>query len=244
MANPPEGIRSVLHAIEPYQSAVKALALLNVLAWAAFEFWAAVASGAEGWTLDGRWNARTSLWIALLLLDLVVVIWWYVDVASRQCRLAEQMRVDANRPFAVIDRQRMPEAESGGGEQVRYVVRNIGSGLAVNVFYVVEDDAGLNIRSMGALAGLADRALSDAVERPLRAAAGAAHQFVVVAEGLASPSGRWTVTANALLSTGEVAHRIVWLEPEKRSDSLRSWLDYHWSAVKGQMAVLDLQNGR
>ena len=243
MANPPEGVQSVLRSIEPHQQGIKALALLNLLGWGAFELWAAfVASSA--WTVDGRWNARTSVWIALLLLDVVAVAWWYADVASRQCRLAEQTRADTNRPFAVIDRQRMPESEHTPGECARYVVRNIGSGLAVNVFYVVEDDAGLNIRSMGALGGHADRALSDAVERPLRAASGAAHQFVVVAEGLASQAGRWTVTANALLATGEVAHRIVWLEPEKRSDSLRSWLDYHWSAVKSQIAVLEGQNGR
>jgi hypothetical protein len=66
----------------------------------------------------------------------------------------------------------------------------------------------------------------------------------VVAEGRASQAGRWTVTANVLLPSGEVAHRIVWLEAEKRSDSLRAWLDYHWSTVKGQIAVLDGQNGR
>jgi hypothetical protein len=243
MSNPPEGIRSVLRSIEPYQPGVKALALLNVIGWALFELWA-VAGGGDAWTVDGRWHARTSVWIALLLFDLVAVIWWYTEVASRQCRLAEQARSDANRPFAVIDRQRMPEAEATPGEHLRYVVRNIGSGLAVNVFYVVEDDAGLNIRSMGALAGQADRALADAVARPLQAAAGAAHHFVMVAEGLASQAGRWTVTVNALLPTGEVAHRIVWLEQEKRSDSLRSWLDYHWPTVKGQIAVLDGQNGR
>jgi hypothetical protein len=241
MTNPPEGLQSVLRSIEPYQAGIKALALLNVIGWAAFELWAAFAAS-SAWTVDGRWNARTSVWIALLLLDVVAVAWWYADVSSRQCRLIEQTRADASRPFAVIDRQRMPE--STAGDCARYVVRNIGSGLAVNVFYVVEDDAGLNIRSMGALSGHADRSLSDAVERPLRAASGAAHQFVVVAEGLVTQAGRWTVTANALLPTGEVAHRIVWLDPEKRSDSLRSWLDYHWSTVKGQIAVLDGQNGR
>lgn len=239
MANSPESLRSVLRAIEPYHPWLKALAALNVAFWGAFELWASL--DADGLTADGLWNARTSVWVATLLFDVLVVVWWYADVACRQYRLAEQTRVEQNRPFAVIDRKRQPAVDDASGEADRYVTRNIGSGLAVNVFYVFEDDAGLAIQSIGALAGNADRALSESIERPLRAARGASHHFVVVAEGLASQPGRWTVTANVLLPTGEVAHRVVWLEPEKRSDSLRAWLDWHWPAVKAQIAALDNQ---
>lgn len=242
MTNTPEGVRSIVRALEPYHAWVKVLVAIDLIGWAAFELWAhlEVASG-YGWTHEGWWNARTSVWLTLLPFDNLLISWWHWDLANKQHRLTETTRSDVNRPFAVIDRQRGPEAERAPGEHARYVLRNIGTGLAVNVFHVVEDDAGLAIRSLGALAGRTERALPESLEQPLRDARGAAHQFVIVSEALASHPGRWTVTANVLLSTGEVAHRVVWLESEKRSDSLRAWLDWHWSVVKTQMAVLENQ---
>ncbi len=241
MATPSESIRSTLRSIEPYHAAIKTLVALNLLGWAVFELWAYLeAANGLAWSHDGRWTARTSVWVALLLFDVLAVVWWHADVACRQLRLAETTRAEINKPFVVIDRKRSAEAEPAAGGCVRYTVRNIGPGLAVNVFYVVEDDAGLAIRSIGALAGLGERALSEALESPFRDAR-AAHQFVIVSEGVVSQPSRWTVTANVLLPTGEVAHRVVWLEPEKRSDSLRQWLEWHWPAVKTQIAILENQ---
>ncbi len=241
MATPPEGMRSTLRLIEPYQAVVKTLVALNLIGWGVFELWASLeAANGLAWSHDGRWTARTSVWVALLLFDILAVVWWHTDVASRQLRLAETTRAEVNKPFAVIDRKRLPEAEATPGGCVRYTVRNIGPGLAVNVFYVVEDDAGLAIRSIGALSGHGERALPEALESPFRDAR-AAHQFVIVSEGVVSQPSRWTVTANVLLPTGEVAHRVVWLEPEKRSDSLRQWLEWHWPVVKTQIAILENQ---
>ena len=225
-----------------YWAWLKVLIAIDLLGWLAFELWAYLeGTYGNGWTLDGRWNARTAVWLALLLFDNLLIIWWRGDLESKHQRLMEATRTEVNKPFAVIDRIREPEPEDAPVEPGRYAVRNIGTGLAVNVFYVVEDDAGLAIRSIGALAGQAERALPETLERPLRNARGAALQFVIVAEGLATQLGRWTVTANVLLSTGEVAHRVVWLESEKRSDSLRAWLEWHWSVVKTQVAVLENQ---
>jgi hypothetical protein len=236
MANNPEGVRSVLRTSEPYLAWIKLLAAVDLVGWGAFELWARL--DAVGWTHDGLWNARTSVWSVLVLFDILVIVWWYADLANKQYRLAETTRSESIKPFAVIDQTHGFEADH---RPSRYVARNIGPGLAVNVLYVVEDDAGLSIQSIGALAGHAERALPESLQRPLRDAHGATHRFLVVSEGLPTQPSRWTATANVLLPTGEVAHRVLRLEPEKRSESLRAWLEFHWPDVKTQLAVLENQ---
>jgi hypothetical protein len=234
MAKSPEGVRDVIRALEPYHPWLKTLAVINLIGWAVFELWVSfVASPAP----DVVWRARTSVWVALLLFDVVAVVWWYGDVASRQHRLAEAMHSDIHRPFVVIDRARGPEPEPMTGPT--YVVRNVGPGLSVNVFYVVDEDAGLAIHTLGALEGHGERGLPDALGRSLRNARGAVLQFAVVSERLAGHNGRWTVTANMLMPNGEVVHRAVPLDTEKRGESLRAHLEFQWPTVKTQFSALD-----
>ena len=242
MAGNPDGVKAIVRAFEPYHAWVKTLIVLNLIGWGIFELWTQ-SSAVYGFALtpDGRWIARTLVWSALLLFDNLVVIWWYADSASKQHRLAETTRGEANRPFAVVDCKRVADTEQSPGAQTRYVIRNVGPGLAVNVFYAVDEDAGLAIRALGALEGRGERTLPDGLEQPLRNARGATHVFVMVAEGIASQVGRWTVTINALLPSGEVAHRFVVLDHEKRTDSLRTWLEWHWPTLKTQLSILENQ---
>lgn len=167
-----------------------ALAALNLGVVLAFE-----ALRPRMLSYDGLWNARTALWAGLLLVDNLVVVWWYanltgqavgaariqaalsrdaLDAAREQARasanqfqLAREADARAQRPCVVIEWQRTPRLEPGIPAGHNYVARNVGAGLALNVVYVEDVDApALTTHHIGALpAGGAVELPGDLTER-------------------------------------------------------------------------------
>ena len=203
-------------------------AVANAVVYAVFEW---LRPRQLSW--DGLWATRGAVWSGLLLFDTLVMVWWYaaltrhlrdaartqidiaaqqVEAAKKQFGLAWTQRREANKPFVVVARQRRPDRERlQGAENFGYVVRNIGTGLAVNVHYAVADDKGrLELSSLGSLAGLGETPIPLFFERRLVDQAGYPRHIVIVAEGLMTRTNRWNVTINVLLPGTDVRHGIAW----------------------------------
>jgi hypothetical protein len=95
------------------------------------------------------------------------------------------------------------------------------------MFHVVSDGVRCAVRPIGALEGHSERALSEVLEQPLRDRK-CTNRIVVVAEGVATRTNRWTATVNVLLPSGEIAHRIVWGDANRSGETLQQWLDRQW----------------
>lgn len=101
-------------------------------------------------TYDGLWNARTALWAGLLLVDNLIVVWWYASLTGKaveaaqsqarvtrdQFRLAQEEQNAKKRPCVVIDWKYLPPRLPTSPHGHTYVARNVGPGLALNVVYV------------------------------------------------------------------------------------------------------------
>jgi len=127
--------------IREYWFLVSTLAVGNVAVWAAIEFaWRTGSSPADAWTL------RMYLASALLLLDNLCVIWWYahltkqqkeaaqkqLELAGKQLALSGKDYVERNKPVVYSDRWEDPERTGN----FHYVIRNVGGGFAVNVYFI------------------------------------------------------------------------------------------------------------
>jgi hypothetical protein len=161
--------------------------------------------------LKETWSNLTT---AYFLIANLIVLWWYahqtrlqaeaagaqVTVGLQQYELALRQRQESNKPFVVLERMTDPDRQGF----VHYLIRNVGPGVAVNVFHVSavpetatkEKRAGqARFESLGALAPGASRVLPEPLEAPLRDARGQSLGLALVAEGIAARTARWGLHA-------------------------------------------------
>lgn len=175
------------------------LLLFNILAWA----------GCRVLLLDPRsetlWQDQVVLIQALVLVDTLLVIWWYTDVTATLAKTsaaqvvvsetqvahaaaAERIR---HKPFPVATRA---PRENGGYD---YVAKNIGSGLAVAVWYVAVGPTGeFQVVCLGALGPGESRTLPEQILRPI-CDAPEAQPFALFGEALWTRTSQWIATVNS-----------------------------------------------
>jgi len=178
-------------------------------------------------TWDGLWTTRTGLWAGLLLLDNLVVLWWYARRTQDQYDLAVRQYREGNKPFVVTKK----EDCAGGG--CRYHVINIGPGLAVNVWYV-EGDATQRTRvvPLGALGSGDSQLLAEPMQREYCDRA-VVRWHALVAEAIYTRTARWNTTINVRLHDpgGLMRHQLADV-PERDTESsqtIEAYLDRHWN---------------
>ena len=188
--------------------------------------------------------------VYLLLLNLGV-FWWYAHLTRELANAArEQAQVTAdqfdlsarsweatNQPVAVLERRRETQLKEFAKrlEGILYRVRNIGPGLAVNV-YLVEARAQYEfgpVRNVGSLESGGELLVSSDLERSFAAASNRVLRFVLVAEAVDVIGGhRWFTTLNVRTPDGEVHHRV----KRSRKDiqvqlDVRDFLKGNWEAL-------------
>ena len=151
------------------------------------------------------WQDQMSLVQALVLVDTLLVLWWYTAVtaglasqSAKQVEVSEKQFAQAwvaerirHKPFVVA--VRVPTSNAG----YEYHIRNIGPGLAVSVWHVSEDPAGvLSSVCLGALGPNESRALPEPLLRPLCDAQNP-RSFALFAEALWTRTSQWLATVNA-----------------------------------------------
>jgi hypothetical protein len=155
------------------------LLLLNVIAFAAFERWRPAHL-----SYDGLWETRTGFLSTLLLFDNLLAVWWYsvmtreqLNVAKQQADLENEARRQQHQPVVVTRRDRT----SG-----KYFLRNVGAGLALNVYGVWPDQKGdystLRFGSLGAGAERPLAGFEEIIVLPKLGHGGGPH--LVIAEGV------------------------------------------------------------
>lgn len=145
----------------------------------------------------------------------------------------------ANKPIVFFDANVTIDAR--GVRAVHYVARNVGTGLAVNVYEVKpRDGGGWSIASIGAIEPGGQRDLWAAVEDPLRDHQGRMPHRVLVTEAVKSRTQQWIVTLNALDRNGGVRHLFVDFDPE-REMTLADLLDEHGARFQRELAALHQQ---
>jgi len=186
------------------------------------------------------WTQRIALWSGLLLLDNLGVLWWYAHLtglvagaaidqaaaSSEQLDLLRSAAQESRRPIAVSQRVRVPGQPGTGrvGEGVHYVVRNIGPGFALNVYWVAAmSQAGWRgLRNLGSLAAGGELRLPEDLEQPLRDGSGLlAH--LLIAES-ADWHMRWSVTLNVRLPDGFLNHEIYFRASERAAATVEEFI--------------------
>lgn len=128
------------------------------------------------------------------------------DVAVSQLKSANRDHIQRNKPVVFCDRE---EFEQDG---FYYVIRNVGGGFAINVYFVFEDDAeGTPPLALGSIAANDKQPLPVKVNQRL---VDADHglRFVIICEGQFTRTTQWTPTLNFRTATndirrGQVQHR-------------------------------------
>lgn len=159
----------------------------------------AVALGALGGVLGAGMAARSWHWStfwsaaqALTTLGAFVAAASYARIAKQQLQVFIAQSVVEHKPVVVTVREEDPDTHG-----FHYYVLNVGRGTAINVWYAEIVDDKWHKTSLGALGpggrrllpSLADTRLCDEVNAMLR--------HVLVAEGIATRTNRWTLTGNA-----------------------------------------------
>lgn len=196
------------------------------------------------WTagLGSEWiSATTAYFVAANL----VVLWWYADttrlllestrkqVAVSQAQYVHALRISriGHKPFVVVERI---QREDG---YFHYYVRNIGPGLAVNVWFIREAADGSYIRqSLGALGPNGSRVLFGAFEGDLCNRDGV-FPFALLAEGLLSRTAQWTATVNVRERTrgGEMLSQPLPLRQTRVARNIEKLLADEWPAIREQL---------
>lgn len=173
----------------------------------AYWFWIVllVATNVAVWAgLECAWHRRspTDLWAVrmdlasgLVLFDNLCVLWWYAHstweqkaAAQAQLHFTSKDYIERNKPVVYSDLWEDPEREGA----YHYVVRNVGGGFALNVYFL---EAGGFPFTIGALAAGTERRLPAILNQELvEARGGASH--ILVAEGPFSRTTQWTATLN------------------------------------------------
>ncbi len=118
---------------------------------------------------------------------------WYARTAKGQLQAFIAEARIGHKPIVFTVREDHPEKPGNS----HYFILNVGKGTAVNVWYLDRPSQSdtWRKRSLGALGAGQRRLLPDAYENDLRDAGGD-FRHVLAAEGVATRTTRWTLTAN------------------------------------------------
>jgi len=192
-----------------YGGWILALALLNWLLWMAFEL-----GHSHELSEKDLWPLRMYLASGLLLFDNLCVLWWYAHTTQELAVAAQdeagqrirEWRIE-NKPVVFLDRDATPSNASADRHVMPYVVRNVGPGIAINVYILsAQVDGRWDVDAIGALEPGACRALPEHVDQLLEAHAGRLSGRLVVAEAMRMRTAQWMVTVNMPDNTGQVRH--------------------------------------
>ena len=178
-----------------------------------------------------KWIDATT---AYFLIANLVVLWWYADttrhlleasrqqitVSERQHAVAWRTHREANKPFVVVER--IEDALRG----YHYYLRNIGPGIAVNVWLVqLTPDGQLTRQPLGPMAPQASKLFSGAVEEQLCNQDGL-FPFALFAEALITRTAQWNVTVNVRERRrgGEMRSAVFPIEPRDESRTIEEVL--------------------
>ena len=221
--------RSLVKFVGSYWFWIIALLMLNVLVWVLTE--AAYGPYLNVQHQQGElWSVRMYLASGLLLFDNLCALWWYAhstqeqkQAAQQQLQLAGKDYIERNKPVVYSDRWEDPDRKGA----YHYIIRNVGGGFALNVYFV---EPGRLPVALGALAAGAERRLpSDLNDELVKAWTGAMH--ILIAEGPFSRTTQWTATLNYripdnVVAGGQVEHKhgIPHVEPPRHEH--QSLADY------------------
>jgi len=216
------------------------LLVANVLVWAVCRF---LFLSPRGATL---WQDQMSVIQALVLVDTLLVVWWYTDVtatlakqSAKQVEVSEKQFGQAwaaerirHKPFVVA--VRVPV--SGGGYE--YHIRNIGPGLAVSVWHVQDNQGSLSSLCLGALGPGESRALPEALLRPLCDATNP-QPFALFAEALWTRTAQWLATVNVrgVGSGSDVFNQFIEVKEANEVRSIADILKVESSNVRAAFAT-------
>ena len=157
--------------------------------------------------------------------------------------------IERHKPIVFVDRV----SPSDGGHD--YVMRNVGGGVALNVYFVPEDatpnQSGVwPVRALGSLAADSEKRLPDELSRAFRDSTEHAVPHLLIAEGLYSRTTQWTPTLNYRSpdydpAEGHVEHRVATvLHPSKRFErqSSRVFLASNAADLLQQLTTLGSQD--
>jgi hypothetical protein len=195
---------------------------------------------------DGLWNARTGVWTAVLLVDNLIVVWWYALSAFRQTATADEtfqenwirQRQD-RKPVVLTDYD---------NAQGKHVIRNVGGGFAVNVYAIFpgeDDDHETCI--LGSLAAGAERVLRDGEDEQFaKADRQGLRAHVVLAEGVYTRTAQWNPTLNSANEWASISHDVAVADGgrtilEKRS--LADYLQLNWDTLRKQLVKFSEEVG-
>ncbi|HSL20540.1 MAG TPA: hypothetical protein VK886_03330 [Vicinamibacterales bacterium] len=140
-----------------------------------------------------------------------------VAAAHEQLARWDKDYIERNKPVVFCDRWEHPEKEGN----YHYVVRNVGGGFAVNVYFIDTTTMQMTPLALGSLAANDERRVPPRVANALATATtGLGH--LIVAEGAWSRTTQWTTTLNFRtadndIRQGHVQHRLalVTVEPPR-----------------------------
>ena len=127
-----------------------------------------------------------------------------INVAQRQMEVAEEnlrtavvWRFQDNKPVVVIDRDERDDGE-------HFVVRNVGGGFALNVFFIGFDPDGRVVtnRPLGALGAGQQRDLPAIIRFEI------GDRYIVLAEGVRTRTRQWNATLNGISRGREMMHQL------------------------------------
>lgn len=221
---------TVLAFLRRYGIWIIALALFNWLVWIGFEL-----GHSRQLSEHDLWPLRMYLASGLLLLDNLVILWWYAHTTHELAVAAkDQTRQQVrewrihNKPVVFLDRGTAPSRASADSHAMAYVVRNVGPGIAINVYILTAQvDGKWDVTPMGALEAGGSRLLPEHTDQLLEAHAGRLAGRLVVAEAMRMRTAQWMVTVNMPDGTGQIRHGYLSESVGDDAHTLQELVDSH-----------------
>jgi hypothetical protein len=193
----------------------------------------------------GRRSDWLNVTTAYLLAANLIVLWWYADTtkllldSSRQQarvgsdQLQETIRASriSHKPFVVVERVQKDDG------WFHYFIRNIGPGLAVNVWLVeAAIDGRPRSQTLGPLGPGDSRILYGAIESSLRSEDGV-FSLALIAEGVPGRTAQWTATANVRerLKGTEMRNQLLPLRQTEHSRTIEQLLVDEWEVFRDEL---------
>jgi hypothetical protein len=221
--------------------------------------WAAVVNIYQGGDVTLRWQTYLAVWQALLLFDTLLVVWLYtfaaqqqVEVGREQHQLAVDQATAASRPVVVIAWTYVPPPGPGFPAGWKYVVRNIGPGIAINTFYVEDLEApDLTVVHLGALGPGDSIEVPEAIRTVLVGEENDAlrrKRHVVLAQPVTGNT--WVASGNLMQNGKRLSHRVKVLtltqEQHQQLDreTPREYVHRNWPAIQADLGrmIAELRN--
>ncbi len=195
---------------------------------------------------------RTQIVLIAVTSVTAVIALWYARLTSviaragqRQLQLAEKDYIERNKPVVFSDR--VDDAQGG----YHYVMRNVGGGFAVNVFFLdpdaVPDMSGQwPVRALGSLGANSERPLPEVLNRAFCDSVNLPIPHLLIAEGPYSRTTQWTPTLNYRSADydrreGHVEHRVATVmhpSPRSQNGSLSDFLKNNATDLVSQLSTL------